>query len=165
MLKSNRHSPQNNNGASMRLVVLVVVLCSALVPQEPKKPLKPFKAPEPPAYAVENPLLAKDEGCAKDYAKALTLEGLEQRKILADLIAFGCVTTPYPGHYLVNILELREFPVGDHKVQFANVKLMLMSLYADAKYTQVLEGWIFRPTMTKFTKEQMDQWMNERPKK
>jgi hypothetical protein len=32
----------------------------------------------------------KDEGCAKDYMNSATLEGLEKRKYIAELVTYGC---------------------------------------------------------------------------
>jgi hypothetical protein len=52
-------------------------------------------------------LTAKDEGCAKDMAKAVLMEGLEQRKFLADLFVYGCVYI-VDGTHRANITAVRE---------------------------------------------------------
>jgi hypothetical protein len=50
------------------------------------------------------PLLAEEEGCAKDYAKALELDGLDRRKALRELITYNCVHK-LNGIYLVSSVE------------------------------------------------------------
>ena len=42
-------------------------------------------------YALLDTILIKDVGCAKDYAKARHAEGIERRKMLADLFEYGCI--------------------------------------------------------------------------
>jgi hypothetical protein len=41
-------------------------------------------------YSV-GPLFIKDEPCVRDYAKALSLGGLEGRKMLDELLMYGCI--------------------------------------------------------------------------
>jgi hypothetical protein len=58
------------------------------------------------------PILAKDEGCAKGYAKAISLSGIEQRKLLAEFFRYKCaeqLTDAYHGY----ILETKAFDCGD----------------------------------------------------
>jgi hypothetical protein len=42
-------------------------------------------------YVLPGSIFIKDLGCAKDYAKALFAEGIERRKMLADLFTYGCI--------------------------------------------------------------------------
>jgi hypothetical protein len=111
------------------VVVASAVFCQT---QQPKKPLRVFK---PTEFHAIDPLIAKDEGCAKDLAKASRMEGLEQRKFLADLFIYGCVRFS-PGPHLVQILALREFGEGDKKVHVSRVEML------SSKTNETLYGWI-----------------------
>ena len=35
--------------------------------------------------------MIKDFGCVKDYVKAIRAEGVEKRKMLSDLVTYGCI--------------------------------------------------------------------------
>lgn len=51
-------------------------------------------------YAL-NPTLIKDAPCARDYMKAVSLDGLARRKATAELFSYGCLETldnGYPQH-------------------------------------------------------------------
>jgi hypothetical protein len=113
------------------LIAGVLLVCAAFCQTASKKELRPFT---PPEFRAVNPLIAKDEGCAKDLAKVPRMEGLEQRKFLADLFAYGCVRLS-PGEHLVNILGLREVGEGDKKIQVSHVKLFSKTT------TEVIDGW------------------------
>jgi hypothetical protein len=82
------------------LLLLLVVPASA---QTKSRPPKEFKAPNSIVYTIR-PILARDEGCAKDYAKAIfSFSGIEQRKLLAELFAYKCaeqLTDAYHGYIL-----------------------------------------------------------------
>ena len=41
---------------------------------------------------ILNPVVSKDFGCAEDYVKALNASGVEKRKMLADIVKYGCVS-------------------------------------------------------------------------
>ena len=42
---------------------------------------------------VWNPVVCKDFGCAEDYVKTLNASGVQRRKMLSDLVEYGCVKT------------------------------------------------------------------------
>ena len=91
---------------------------------------KPFQVPEMRAV---DPLVASDEGCAKDLAKAGQLEGLEQRKLLFDLFFYGCVRR-FDGPYYVHILDIRD--IGPAKIPFRKVHLI------NATDGKTADGWM-----------------------
>jgi hypothetical protein len=69
------------------LQIGLLVACAALAQQPPRKQFKP-----PEILPLENPILAKDEGCAKDLARGIfEMEGLARQKHFAELFAYGCV--------------------------------------------------------------------------
>ena len=76
----------------MRIPIALLVIALACVAQT--KTGKATKAePQKKAasgYILPGTVLAKDLGCAKDYVKALAAEGVQQRKLLADLFDYGC---------------------------------------------------------------------------
>lgn len=99
----------------------------------PKKELKPF---QPPQLRVVDPIVASDEGCARDFAKALKLDGLEQRKYLFDLFQYGCLER-LDGTYYANILSLAQFGEGAPKIEMRKVYLIPLS-----GTTKEHTGWI-----------------------
>lgn len=100
-------------------VAAVLLMAPPLSSQQKQEP-KPFK---PPMFLLSSPLLAKDEGCAKDLAKAVHFEGLEQRKYLVDLFVFGCIQR-VPGLYRANILDFRKYGEGQASVSMRKVYLI-----------------------------------------
>ena len=98
----------------------------------PKKEPRPFQAPE---LRVVDPIVASDEGCARDFVKALKLDGLEQRKYLADLFRYGCVEQ-LEGPYYANILRLAQVGDGAEKIEMRKVHLINTST------AKVADGWI-----------------------
>lgn len=100
----------------MKLALLIALAAMpALAQDQPKPPLKPFKTPD---LRLLDPLIAKDEGCAKNLAKAVALDGLEQRKYLTELFVYGCIREA-PGAYKTNILEFKNFGEGANSVLYA----------------------------------------------
>lgn len=75
--------------------VSVLLLASAVIcTAQPKTANRAAKQEAPKVqegYVFPDTLLIKDLGCAKDYAKATKAEGIEQRKMLAELFKYGCV--------------------------------------------------------------------------
>ena len=108
------------NGHMKMLVVGALFVCAALGQTQPPKERKVFKPPDLRAFS---PLVAKDDGCAKDLVKAAGMEGLAQRKFLADLLAYGCVRV-VPGMTLIHVFDLREFGEGTKKIRFSLADLM-----------------------------------------
>jgi hypothetical protein len=100
-----------------RLAIWPMVL-SSLLGAEQKAAPKRFTPPDD--FFVEDPLLAKDEGCAKDYAKALTLSGLEQRKMVADLVVYKCADT-VPGIFTVLITGGKVFDAGSQHIDMVSI--------------------------------------------
>lgn len=117
----------------MKRLGLLALACAALA-QTPT-PKAERKVYQPPEYVLVDPLVAKDEGCAKDLAKAAVLEGLEQRKLLADLFLFGCIQIE-DGTYRANLTAVREYGDPPKKVQVRRVYL-ISSATGKSK-----EGWI-----------------------
>jgi len=108
------------------------VVCQDQNGTAPKKELRPFQAPE---LRVVDPIVASDEGCARDFVKALKLDGLEQRKYLTDLFRYGCVEQ-LEGPYYANILGLAQ--VGDGAGKIAMRKVHLINTLT----AKVADGWI-----------------------
>jgi hypothetical protein len=116
----------------MKTLALLALACAANAQTAPKKDLKVF---QPPEYVVSDVVLARDEGCAKDLAKAAALEGLEQRKLIADLFSYGCAQLA-EGSYHANILAVRQYGDAPKKVQVRRVYLINVAT------GQGREGWI-----------------------
>ena len=111
-----------------RLLIPAIVLGSLdglLVAQSPK-PLKTFVPPKLLEYVVE-PVLAKDDACARDYAQALAVSGVEQRKQLAALITYGCIEAIH-GIYHVFIGESRSIIVLGRPSQILQVHLVAIPI-------------------------------------
>jgi len=72
---------------------------------------------------VVNPVVSKDFGCAEDLVKAMKASGIEQRKMLGDLIDYGCVRR-FKGVFYGAKLESRKF---------AGVALAKVSLIIDVQ--------------------------------
>jgi hypothetical protein len=86
-------------------------------------------------YAIA-PLVLKDEGCARDYLRAIAAGGVATRKQLAELVAFGCaekMTGVFRGTTLEKKIP-REAPTAIHRVS------MVCAAYCGDKL--VLTGWI-----------------------
>ena len=110
--------------------------CAAFCQTQPAKEHKAFK---PPDLRIIDPLIAKDEGCAKDLAKLPNMVGLEQRKFLADLLTYGCVRlSPCKGMHFVNWLGAREFGEGSKKVRVSQVKLLSFACGG----ATIGDGWV-----------------------
>ena len=125
----------------LKLLAVTFLLAESLVAQT-KQPTKSFTPPED--YYTAEPVVAKDEGCAKDYAKALALSGLEQRKMLAELITYKCAEV-LPFHYRVLVVESKTFDVGTQHFPMVRVRLSDGGLPVGP--TVVKEGWIIRSAL------------------
>lgn len=84
------------------------------------KATKPFAPPS--EFYVDGAPIAKDEGCAKDYARALSLSGLDQRKMLADLVTYHCVEV-LEGRWKALIVEGKNFGPDKQPVHLVRVNL------------------------------------------
>jgi hypothetical protein len=99
----------------------MVIACAAFCQTQAPKVLKAFK---PPDLRIVDPLIAKDEGCAKDLAKVPNMVGLEQRKFLADLFTYGCVRLSVcNGMHSVTWISSRTFGEGGKAVGVSHAKL------------------------------------------
>ena len=78
-------------------------------------------ATEKDGYEVEG-FLAKDEGCFKDYVSALSLEGIELRKKMSELLGYGCGSVIEKTTAAV-ALEKKVFVVGKKRVTGLSVLL------------------------------------------
>jgi hypothetical protein len=112
---------------NMRLPISALVLAGtlALYAQPAKqKPPSDKTAPKQSTggYAV-TPVLIKDEGCAKDYLRALSLDGLEERKGMAELYDYGCIKK-LEHIYLAFAEPVRTVTSGTKKMQIRHVGLM-----------------------------------------
>ena len=75
----------------MRIPAALLVVALACVAQTKSGKKEPQDKPSAiQGFVLPGTVLAKDIGCAKDYAKALTAEGVQQRKMIADLFEYGC---------------------------------------------------------------------------
>jgi hypothetical protein len=115
----------------MRLLIGLIVALSSVAAGQTKA-TKEFK---PPQHVTSDPLVAPDEGCAKDLAKASRMEGLELRRFVSDLLRYGCAEW-LQGPHLTNITAIRSFPVGAEKVGMLKVNLI------STKTSEIKEGWI-----------------------
>lgn len=114
------------------IAALALASCAASQDAVPKPQPKPFK---PPAFRLLHPVLAKDEGCMRDLAKGTRMDGLEQRKYIADLFIFGCVQR-LEGVFSASITQFRDFGTGSDAVPARRVFLVDQATAKD--YT----GWI-----------------------
>jgi hypothetical protein len=122
----------------MLKTLMIALLCTVAQAQSTKAPPKPFVMPDLRAY-VFSPLLAKDEGCAKDLVKASHLEGLELRKYLAELLTYGCVVQ-LDGVYEARVIGMRQFVDGTQKVGMKHVALLG---FGEKRLTEpIREGWV-----------------------
>ena len=134
----------------MKLLVVLILPLLMLIPvasgyqdtgTTPKKELKTFRAPE---LRVINPIVASDEGCVRDFVKALKMDGLEQRKYVSDLFRYGCIER-LDGSYLINILGLSQLNDGvGGKVEVQHVHLI------SNKTTKTTDGWILARELVEF---------------
>ena len=126
--------------------VTVMVLGAALLTAQSRRPTKPFTPPED--YYTSQPVVAKDEGCAKDYLKALTLSGLEQRKMLADLISYQCVEV-MQFRYRALILEGKTLDVGSQHFPMVRVNLATNLGVVPIGPAVVKTGWMLNSALVK----------------
>lgn len=115
-------------------VLALLLVIPALSQTPPKKEPKQFK---PPDLQVAGALVAKDEGCAKDLVKSISMEGLAQRKFLAELITYGCVT-PLSIQTSLRVYDVKQFGEGPKKV-----RLSYAELFTTLEKGSILHGWVF----------------------
>ena len=94
---------------------------------------------EPVAGFAVAPMVLKDEGCAKDYAKSLGLEGIAQRKMFAELVQFGCAQK-LTGFFLVRIEKIQF--LSDPPRSFAQVYMV------NGKNMKEYRGWVLNSAIT-----------------
>jgi hypothetical protein len=127
--------------AAVAMTFACVFMCVA----QTKKPAKPF-VPPAPLYAID-PVLSKDPGCARDFAKASLLDGVEQRKALAELVTFGC-TERITGIYRAFIQDSKTITVNDRAVLARQVHLVALTEVPGTKEPitwherMTAEGWV-----------------------
>ena len=128
----------------MKTLFLLSCVAGSLCAQT-RHATRPFTPPE--EYYTSRPAVAKDEGCARDYARALALEGIEQRKMLADLVRYGCLDIMDGAVYRAFISESRTFVGG--KQEFAMVKVRLTSSRETLPVGAAVlkEGWVLRRSL------------------
>jgi len=77
----------------MRIPIALLVVAFACSAQTKSGKTTKAESQEPGAiqgFALPGTVLIKDIGCAKDYVKALATEGVQQRKMIAELFEYGC---------------------------------------------------------------------------
>jgi len=116
----------------LRTTAFGLILAMALAGQQ-HKATKPFKPVGPPQLVIEDPLIAKDEGCAKDLAKVPSLEGIERRKFVTELLLYKCVIFE-KGLISVQSLGYKEFGEGKNKVGLRQVKVFAAG--------NLVTGWV-----------------------
>jgi hypothetical protein len=89
---------------------------------------KPFVPPDTRVYIFSS-VLAKDDGCARDYAKTYALNGLSRRKAIAELLTYGCIEQ-LKGVYRGDVLA--SITVGDAgpKLTFQKLSLIMDDEFA-----------------------------------
>ncbi len=123
----------------MKILIWMVLGAWIASTQTPPKERKVFK---PPDLRAIRPVIAKDEGCAKDVAKAVFMEGLAQRKFLVDLLSYGCVHV-VSGIPLIHVFDIRDFGEGTKKVRFSLVDLMPHSIGDEINTSgSTIHGWV-----------------------
>lgn len=132
--------------------LLGALLLAIANPQPPPRVLKKFEPPDGLVYTL-TPVIATSESCARDYAKALSLSGLEQKKMMADLAAFHCIET-LSFIYRGFIMDTRTFDFGGEHYQMARVNLVVdtemlslagLTLYGGISTEEAAkEGWVIR---------------------
>lgn len=125
-----------------RLFLLFGFLCVILDGQS-AAPAKKFVPPKVIEYIFE-PVVAKDDGCARDYAQALATAGLEQRKQLAELVRYGCVEI-LDGLYHVFVKDSRSIMVAGKPEGILKVKLLAVVIGGLVGSKMEEEGWIVAP--------------------
>lgn len=126
----------------MKRAFLILMIAGAALAQ-PKKP------PTPKTGFVAMPTLFKDDGCARDYAKAVAAGGLEMRKQIADLIAYGCLEKA-PGVFRGVALEEKRAVNGAPTL--VRVSLVCASYCGGRK---LLAGWIAAAEFTRATEAEI----------
>lgn len=76
--------------APLFILGFVMPIVAQNATDKPARP--PAKSQTIDGYVI-TPTILKDAGCARDYAKALQIGGLEGRKQLAGLAEYGCIET------------------------------------------------------------------------
>jgi hypothetical protein len=100
--------------AVFRLLIPALALTCAITGQKP--------AIED-VYII-NPIIAVDEGCARDFMKALAAGGLELRKKTVELAAVGCIKK-FTGIYSVSAPESGgQRPVTVGKLSMARMQIL-----------------------------------------
>jgi len=115
---------------------------SALLCGQSGSATKTFVPPKVIEYIFE-PVVAKDDGCARDYAQALSTAGLEQRKQIAELVRYGCIQHYY-GLYHVFIQDSRSIMIAGRPEQILKVKMLAVAIGPFAGYGDG-SGWIVTP--------------------
>jgi hypothetical protein len=126
---------------SIKLIAVAILVLSGMAAQSARA-VKPFTVPEN-SYVLQ-PAVAKDEGCARDYAKALALQGLEQRKMMAELITYKCVEV-LPYRYRALIIESRTFDAGSQHFPMVRVRLSMGGMPVGSNIEK--EGWMIRSAL------------------
>jgi hypothetical protein len=63
-------------------------------------------------------MLLKDEGCARDYSRAFSFEGVELRKRLADLQTYDCIDTTARGIFVAVSIERKDLAAEKDSVAY-----------------------------------------------
>jgi len=152
-----------------RYWVASALLASVAIGQTAKKQPKPFVLP--PDVIIHGVVFAavvpNDIGCAKDYLKLQTMEGIAKRKQTVDLIRFGCavlVTSPYtatakePVTLTVDKLSARfrhVLLVRDDLLAQVTVQTRREALSPQTQDPLTIEGWIREEDILKLTREEV----------
>jgi hypothetical protein len=140
--------------ADVALVFVTALMCAA----QTKKATKPF-VPPAPLYAID-PVISKDPGCARDFAKASLLDGVEQRKALAELVAFEC-TEMIEGIYRAFLQDSKTVTVNDHAVLARQVHLVALTEVPGTKepitwHERITaEGWVLDNVLVRMSDEDL----------
>jgi|ERR1039458_3093817 hypothetical protein len=140
------------------IVAAPLFALAACQSQQPRVKVAPeFELPGAPGietYAI-GPEILRDEGCAKDFVKARSVEGVERGKMEADLAAFCTVRLPTIVYH-ASVLETKTFGRGAYSFEMLHVSLapdpkFPMPTFASLppgdsptavfRRTQVYDGW------------------------
>jgi hypothetical protein len=122
------------------------------------KATKPF-VPPAPLYAID-PVISKDPGCARDFARASSLDGVEQRKALAELVTFGC-TERIEGIYRTFPQDSKTVTVNDRPVLVREVHLVALTEVPGTKEPvlwherMTAEGWVLDNVLVRMSDEDL----------
>jgi hypothetical protein len=144
-------------GMKARRVISAAVFCALCIapalPQSKKTPRR-FVPPQPKNFYILNPFVSKDEGCAKDYAKTFSLDGIEVRKAMTQLVVFGCGER-IEGFFRVYIRDSDTVALNGESVILRRVDLVIEPDVLETADRSAATGWLPDATLTPLSAEEL----------